>query len=216
MTSPFALDILSLAQQGLTELAQSQAKGRTAKSPASEAHYFSAWVTLAIKQKRFPHSSAAQLKAWQKQARTKGQGAALKQVFEQIVATYGPLFENPEKPVSMRQFEALAEQLDEAGWVVEPEQEIDGTFVHHTDGQGSLVLCARQQKEHFVDDDALVKPVSLYVRGDMRAFVQLAFDQGLLLHKVTDYKSKVKYHGEYLVYPGNRGTILAELIQPGQ
>ncbi|QSA19892.1 DUF2913 family protein, partial [Vibrio furnissii] len=32
---------------------------------------------------------------------------------------------------------------------------------------------------------------------------------GFMLHKRTDYKSNVKYHGEYLVYPGNMGLQVA-------
>ncbi|GAA4872537.1 DUF2913 family protein [Ferrimonas pelagia] len=213
MSSRFNFEIYTLATTGLTELAQAQESGRVPRAPISEAHYFSAWVTRAIKQQRFAHSTAKQLKAWQKQARTQGKGAALKDLFERIAAIYGPLLHGTEEMamVTMRQLEALAEEADAAGWVVEPEEVIDGPFIHHTDGQGSLVLCAKQQQTHFLNDDELIKPISLYLRGDMSAFIAMAYRHGLLLHKVTDYKSLVKYHGEYLLYPANAGPILAEL-----
>ncbi|KOO11963.1 alpha-acetolactate decarboxylase, partial [Vibrio xuii] len=42
-------------------------------------------------------------------------------------------------------------------------------------------------------------------------FIEKAAAAGFMVHKVTDYKSNVKYHGEYLVFPGNRGQHLAEI-----
>ena len=56
----------------------------------------------------------------------------------------------------------------------------------------------------------LIKPISLYVRGNVQHIIDFAFEQNLLLYKKTDYKSKVKYHGEFVVYPNNDGTFLPE------
>ena len=58
----------------------------------------------------------------------------------------------------------------------------------------------------------LAKPISLYIRGDVAEALQAAYAQSLLLYKVTDYKSKVKYHGEYIIYANNDGEFLPELV----
>jgi hypothetical protein len=53
--------------------------------------------------------------------------------------------------------------------------------------------------------------MSWFVRGNHAQFVEMAMKAGFMVHKVTDYKSNVKYHGEYLVFPNNQGNQLAEI-----
>ena len=48
--------------------------------------------------------------------------------------------------------------------------------------------------------ELMVKPMNWFVRGNHAEFIQAAMEAGFMLHKVTDYKSAVKYHGEYIVY----------------
>lgn len=64
-------------------------------------------------------------------------------------------------------------------------------------------LCVKQYQQALSESGELIKPISLYVRGDVKQLVDMAYKHGLLLFKVTDYKSLVKYHGEYIVYPAN-------------
>ena len=53
--------------------------------------------------------------------------------------------------------------------------------------------------------------MSWFVRGNHADFVEKASQAGYMVHKVTDYKSMVKYHGEYLIFPANEGNQLAEI-----
>ncbi|WP_035387139.1 DUF2913 family protein [Ferrimonas senticii] len=209
MANGFHLAILALAQTAMAELAQGKQAGKVPANPTSEAHFFSAWVTRAIKTQRFPTSCAKQLLAWQKSARTSGASAGLKWQFEQIIATYQPLLEQPVL-ISKALLEQLFSELQQQDWYVERDYPVTRKVSHHTDGQHSLVICCEQWGKAIDADGLLQKPLSLYVRGDVRQLVQLAWQHGLLLHKVTDYKSLVKYHGEYLIYPANAGTTVAE------
>lgn len=210
----FYQEIYTLVSDGLQELSDSQLAGKTPKNPVSETHFFGAWVTKAIKQQRYDNCVAETLVAWQKQARSMGKHAQLKQQFEQIQNTYAGIPRDGEeaRAVSIAQFDALYTEMQQAGWMVATEYEINRKVTHHTDGQGSLVVCATKAKLAFAEDGELVKPLSLFVRGDVKQLVMLAYQQGILLYKVTDYKSIVKYHGEYIVYPHNAGKHIPELI----
>jgi len=53
--------------------------------------------------------------------------------------------------------------------------------------------------------------MSWFIRGNHQEFVSRAWKAGFLVHKVSDYKSTVKYHGEYRIYPKNHGESLAEI-----
>ncbi|UXI02546.1 DUF2913 family protein [Photobacterium sp. TY1-4] len=206
-------EIGKLVSDGLSELAESVESGKTPGNPVSETHFLSAWVTKSIKQQRYDHSVAKTLLAWQQQARSMGKNAQLKQQFVQIRNTLTGL--NPAEgltaAVTAAQIQALYQALTSADWLVTTEFEVNRKVTHHTDGQASLVVCAKQYREGIAESGDVVKPLSLYLRGDAKAVIDAAYQHGLLLFKVTDYKSKVKYHGEYVVYPCNHGTHLPEL-----
>ncbi|MGF1681894.1 DUF2913 family protein [Photobacterium minamisatsumaniensis] len=210
----FYQEIYKLVTDGLTLLSESQSSGKTPRNPISETHFLSAWVTKVIKQQYYDHCVAKTLIAWQKQARSKGKNAQLKQQFEHIQYTIGGTQadnNNSGKAISKSQVDALYQQLEADDWLVTTEYEVNRKVKHFTDGQASLVVCSAQIKAGFSEGDELMKPLSFFVRGDAKALVDAAFEHGLLLYKVTDYKSMVKYHGEYLVYPGNAGSHLPEL-----
>ena len=80
----------------------------------------------------------------------------------------------------------------------------------HSGGAASLIICEDEMLSCFDDQGLLIKPISLYLRGELQVLVEAAFKQNLLLHKMTDYKSKVKYHGEFIIYPNNDGDKLPE------
>ncbi|WP_298444869.1 DUF2913 family protein [uncultured Ferrimonas sp.] len=214
MATGFNLAIAALAQTGLDELEQGKQSGKVPRNPTSEAHYFSAWVTRAIKQHRFPHCVAKQLFAWQKTARTQGANAGLKVLFEQIVATYAPLLDDAAqmRATGADQFERVFAALEQNHWYVERDYPVTRKVSHHTDGQNSVVICSEQWAQGLNEHGVQIKPISVYARGDIKQLLQLAYQQQLLLHKVTDYKSLVKYHGEYIIYPANGGPTLAELL----
>ncbi|MGF1737777.1 DUF2913 family protein [Photobacterium satsumensis] len=209
----FYQEIYKVVSQGLQELVDSQQAGKTPKNPVSETLYLNAWVTKVIKQQRYDHVVAKTLVAWQKQARSMGKNAQLKSQFEQIKACYEGIPHEGEiaNTLSDAQLTALYEQLEEQDWLVTTEHEVNRKVTHHTDGQASLVVCSAQHAAAFDEAGEMVKPLSLFVRGDVRVLIDVAYAQGLLLYKVTDYKSIVKYHGEYKLFPRNAGTHLPEL-----
>ncbi len=214
MAAAFNIEIWRLAKTALAELAIAKQQGKVPNNPASEAHFFSAWVTRAIKQQRFPHCLAKLLLSWQKSARTQGIHAGLAANFTAIIETYEPLVVEDEcmAPVTQLQLLGLCEALQQQQWLVERDYSIQRKVRHHTDGQHSLVINAEQWQNSFAPDGTLMHPLSLYVRGDVRQLTDVAMQHQLLLHKVTDYKSLVKYHGEYLIYPANAGNMLAQLV----
>lgn len=210
----FYQEIYKLVSDGLNELAESVQSGKTPGNPVSETNFLNLWVTKVIKQQRYHHCVAKTLLGWQQQARSMGKNAQLKQQFEHIRQTLAgiPREESDEaKPTTAAQIQSLYEKLEQADWVVATEYEVNRKVTHHTDGQASLVVCAKQYKESVSEQGEVVKPLSFYIRGDVREFVDAAYEQGLLMYKVTDYKSIVKYHGEYMVYPANAGMCLPEL-----
>ena len=53
--------------------------------------------------------------------------------------------------------------------------------------------------------------LSCYVRGDSQQFIDMAAALGILVFKTTSYKSKVKFHGEYLIEVNNTLAELPEI-----
>ncbi|MHA6613143.1 DUF2913 family protein [Photobacterium damselae] len=209
----FYNEIYTVVTTGLSELRESQEAGKTPKNPVSETLYLSNWVTKAIKQQRFDTCVAKVLLSWQQQSRTMGKNAQLTTAFEHIASTYGKLTdaEGNSTNISNDTIHALYQDLSDTGWLVTTEYEVNRKVTHKTDGQASLVVCVKQYQQALSESGELIRPISLYVRGDVKQLVDTAYKHGLLLFKVTDYKSLVKYHGEYIVYPANNGPQLPEL-----
>jgi len=209
----FYQEIYKLVSEGLQELEESLQSGKTPQNPVSETHFLSAWVTKAIKQQRYAHCMAKTLMAWQQQARTMGKNAQLKQLFEHIHYTFAgiPREGDVAKATTREQIKSLYQHLEQADWLVTTEYEVNRKVSHPTKGQASLVVCQKQYQDAIAENGELAKPLSFYVRGDVKSFIDAAFQNGLLMYKVTDYKSKVKYHGEYIVYPQNGGSHIPEL-----
>lgn len=214
----FSQEIYRLVSAGLAELAQSQLAGKTPSNPLSETHFFSAWVTKSIKQQRFDRCVLTPLRNWQRQARTLGANAQLKQQFSAIARTYAPLF-NAKVPddnlhrdnesglaVTRAQIESIVVQLSAEHWLVTTDVVIERKLSLKSSGASSLVVCARQLAQVFGGNGQLVKPLSFFVRGDSQALIDLCYRHQILLHQVSDYKSRVKYHGEYIIYPENNGV----------
>ncbi|PKF62169.1 hypothetical protein CW745_07165 [Psychromonas sp. psych-6C06] len=208
----FSQEIYTLISTALSELEASQASGRTPKNPLNEAHYLGAWVTTAMKQKRFDGITVPTLKAWQSKARSLGKNAGLKDQFAYLQKCYDQVLDEDKKVkvVSRAQVDALVEALELQQWMVNTDLIVGNKLNRHSGGAASLIICADELADCFDEQDILIKPLSIYLRGDLQILVGAAFTQNLLLHKITDYKSKVKYHGEFIVYPNNDGEKLPE------
>lgn len=209
----FSLEIYKLINCALSELTASQTSGRTPNNPLSEAHYLGAWVTTAMKQKRFDSLALNTLKKWQRQARSLGKNAGLKEQFMQLEKCYSQVLnaDKQVKPVNIDQLNKLYAALIEQHWVVTTDLIIGERLNRHSDGKHSLIVCAQQIENCFDQQGRLIKPLSLYIRGDLKNITDLAFKQDLLLYKEEGSKSKVKYHGKFIIYPDNDGTTLPEL-----
>ncbi|OBU20298.1 DUF2913 family protein [Photobacterium aquimaris] len=209
----FFNEIYNVVSSGLTALQEAQATGKAQKNPVSESIFLSAWVTKVLKQHSFDRCVVKTLQEWQQQSRTMGKNAQLKLHFSRLADTYAQVTNEQGQstvitPAVMTTFYTALEQQD---WLVTNEYEVNRKVSHHTDGKASLVVCCAQYAEAMGDGDELVKPLSLYVRGNAQQFIDIAYQHGILLYKITDYKSKVKFHGEYVIYPHNAGGHLPEL-----
>ncbi|WP_390904864.1 DUF2913 family protein [Vibrio rarus] len=213
--------MLALVDTALQEIQQEHQLGKLADTPVSNTNFLLRWITKSIKEKRFSSLMAKDLLAWQKLGRSQGSKTALYARFHTLSQFYSLFFtkDQPIAPLLDTHIEQIMDDMEALGWSVSNEYDLTGSAKSQvfTDGESSFVLCAKQCESCFDGGsnggagEALVRPMSFYVRGNHQQFIHQALKCGLILHKQTDYKSKVKYHGEYLVYPSNLGPILAEI-----
>jgi len=212
--SEYTVEIQKLVNSALAELDELHKAGKAVNAPVANNHFLVRWVTKALKTQSGHRSVVADLTRWQKTGRSKGNDANLMFTFQRIAKFYGEFFPEgeAERVIKDSDIEAFLDQMEQQGWEVSTSEPIVGAgkVQIYTEGQNSLALCADQCDNCF-DGEALVKPMSWFVRGHHAQFIEMATKAGFMLHKVTDYKSNVKYHGEYVIYPANKGSHLAEI-----
>ncbi len=210
----YTQEIQRLVNSALEELAQQHRSGKLVDAPVANNLFLLRWVTKALKSQNFHRCVGDDLTRWQKSGRSKGNDAALQRIFERISAFYRHFVADAEQcdPITDSDIETFLDQMEQAGWEVSTSEPIVGAgkVQLFTEGQNSLALCANQCESCF-DGSILVEPMSWFVRGNHNQFIELAFQAGFMVHKVTAYKSNLKYHGEYLIFPANRGEFLAEI-----
>ncbi|PWI33991.1 alpha-acetolactate decarboxylase [Vibrio albus] len=218
----YYIELQNVVNTALKELEEEHRKGKLANTPVSNTHFLVRWVTRSLKTQRFPRCVGDDLTRWQKAGRSKGTASDLLFTFKNISAFYQSFFPIEKEPVAITDadIETFLDRMEQDGWSVCTEYDLTEKTQIFSEGDNSLVLCANQCVSCFLADEQgqessqpemLIKPISMFVRGNHARFVQLATDAGFLVHKRTDYKSIVKYHGEYLIYPFNKGTQLAEI-----
>ncbi|MBW3696769.1 DUF2913 family protein [Vibrio sp. T187] len=212
--SNYYIEIQKLVNTALEEITALHKTRKVVDAPVSNNHYLVRWVTKALKSQAYDRSVVADLTRWQKQGRSKGNKADLMFTFKRISAFYGKFFPQGETPRELKDsdVEAFMEVMYQKGWSVSSEDELTtgGKIQFFTDGDHSFALCAKQCDDSF-EGELMTQPMNWFVRGNHAEFVEAAMEAGFMLHKVTDYKSAVKYHGEYIVYPSNQGNQLAEI-----
>ncbi|WPC72325.1 DUF2913 family protein [Vibrio porteresiae] len=208
----YYLEIQNVVNTALAELTQEHQAGKLVDAPVANNHFLVRWVTKAIKGQRFHRCVLGDLNRWQKAGRSQGNDAMLLPTFRRISAYYQHFFAAGETVITDSKIEAFLDKMEQEDWEVTTSEPIVGQrkVQIFTDGQNSLALCSVQCESCF-DGPNLVKPMSWFVRGNHARFIELAMEAGFMLHKRTDYKSNVKYHGEYLIYPLNQGVQLAEM-----
>ncbi|MDP2559885.1 DUF2913 family protein [Psychrobium sp. 1_MG-2023] len=208
----FKDELLRLVSLGLEELEKSQQSGKTPNNPLSENHFFSVWVSKAIKEQRFDKAVALILKEWQQQARTLGAGAQLKQCFSDLMHTYLNLKQRSKAESAQSNFEQLQSQLNEAKWQVSVTELHPKKNTIHSDGLSSFVVDESCIERAFDERGAQLSNISCFIRGDSELFIKQAYLLGWLAFKVSDYKSIVKFHGEYVLTANNNKAQLPEVV----
>ena len=110
---------------------------------------------------------------------------------------------------------ALLEELSAAGWLVLTESEVNAKLRLQSGGQASLVVSHSEYEGH-IEDGELVKPLTLYVRGDEKVLAEAAFKHGLLLSQGNKKTTLVKHHKAYRLMPDNAQPALALLSEARQ
>ncbi|CAH0540255.1 DUF2913 family protein [Vibrio marisflavi] len=209
----YIFEIKELVNTALSELSEQHKSGKLVDAPVANNHFLVRWITKSLKTQRFSRSVFDDLSRWQKMGRSKGNDAAINFTFRKISQLYGEFFpQNEVKDVLDSQVESFLDAMETLDWEVSTSEPLTlgGKVQLFTESQNSLALCSEQCDSCF-DAETLVKPMSWFVRGNHQEFIEKAYQAGFLVHKVTDYKSAVKYHGEYLVFPANKGDRLAEI-----
>ncbi|WP_070963088.1 DUF2913 family protein [Vibrio sonorensis] len=207
----YTTEIQKLVNSALDELATEHAKGKLIDAPVANNHFLVRWVTKALKTQSFDRCVGDDLIRWQKMGRSKGNQAGLEPIFKRISGYYAHHLTQASE-ITDKQIERFLDKMESEGWEVSTSEPLvgEGKIQIYTEGQHSLALCSEQCDSCF-DGEKLVKTMSWFVRGNHAQFVEMASEAGFMVHKVTDYKSNVKYHGEYLVFPNNRGDQVAEI-----
>ncbi|WP_391090293.1 DUF2913 family protein [Vibrio sp. NH-UV-68] len=212
--SQYTVEIQKLVDQALEDIAKEHKAGRLSNGSVANNLYLVRWVTKAIKSQQFPRIVVDDLVRWQKMGRSKGDQAGLMTTFQRISTYYQQFFPQgeAERVIKDKEIDAFLDMMEANGWEVSTSEPLVGCgkvqiFI---EGSNSLALCSDQCDDCF-DGEELVKPMNWFVRGHHADFIEKASAAGFMVHKVTDYKSNVKYHGEYLIFPANRGNQLAEI-----
>ncbi|MDR9825548.1 DUF2913 family protein [Vibrio sp. FNV 38] len=212
--SLYTQDIQTVVNSALSELSELHRSGKAVDAPIANNLFFVRWVSKTIKQQRFGREVSQDLIRWQKAGRSKGNNAGLELIFKRISGFYAQFFDQNLQgaPLTDAMIEQFLDQMIATNWDVSTSEPLvnAGKVQFFTEGLNSLALCSVQCDDCF-EGELLVKPMHWFVRGNHAQFVEMAAAAGFMVHKVTDYKSNVKYHGEYLVYPHNQGTQLAEI-----
>lgn len=202
----FKHHLLQLATTALDELAES-----SANDPVSESHYLSLWVTQAIKQKRFDICLSQQLKEWQQSARTMGQGANLKQQFMSIKRDIEHV-DGVSAGVTKSVIEALLSDIEASDWQVSYQTIGRKKLSVKMQQSSSLVIDSDSFDKAFDDNGLLVGELFIYLRGDKVEFFKRAYELGVLCYRLSDYKSNVKFHGQFVIAPDNNYPSLPEFF----
>jgi len=207
----FREHLFTLANQAVASLTAAQSNGKVPNNPLSESHFFSVWVSKALKEKLFDSAMAPLLREWQQRARTQGAGANLKREFESICHGYQG-FEENDHYVSKTNIEDLMTTLTNDDWQISPLQHIGKKCSIKKEKDSSLAFSQHLYDDAFDGAGNLKGNISVFVRGAQQEFINKAYQHGLLVFKVTDYKSAVKFHGEFIIAPANDYPLIPQFV----
>ena len=207
------IEIKKIAQFAREELAQAIASKKLPNNPASEETFLIRWMAQSLKKQRFHASVSPLIESWVKLGRSRGVQAQLKTTLNHIEAVYSAVFPDGDQHIDLtyNQFEILFEYLKSEAWMVHTEYDINRKVQVYSDGQPSFAICADALKKSLNESGILTRPISVFVRADLQAFVNILYRHGFVAKKITDYKSIVKYHAEFKIFPKNQVVGLMSL-----
>ncbi|OOE88137.1 DUF2913 family protein [Salinivibrio sharmensis] len=206
----YVTEIQTVMAAAFDDLAAAIAAKKVVDAPNAREAFLGRWVAQAVKQQRFHHSVKADLQRWTQRARSAGTQAGLGAEFAQIQTVYAEWFpvSEPAKPVHKSQLQQWIDCAVEAGWCVHTQDKIDRKVKIISGGQHSMAVCPGAMHTAFDDEQHLVSPLSVYVRGPEQAVIGWAHQAWIAPTRVTAYKSIVKYHAEYRIWPNNQADGL--------
>lgn len=179
MTAPtYNQALFEMASQSLAELARTAEQKAGKRTPAQESHFLCTWMADSLKEKRFSRLVMEDLKDWVQLGRTLGAGADLKGLLERIMSQYERAMAEPTGLGS--RLAALLAELSAEGWLVITDSEVSAKLRLQSGGQPSLIISASEYQGH-IEAGELIKPLTLYVRGDEARLARAAFAHRLLL-----------------------------------
>ena len=170
----FSTSLHQVVTAALNDLNEAHANGKIPKNPLSQTHYLGAWVTNAMKKKRFESDMLPTLQIWQRKARSLGKNARLVETFTAIKEAYEGVFDGQLQPkaVNKTQLINLCEALTASQWMVNTDIEVGDKLNRLSGGLASLIISSDEFETHF-ENGVLVKPISLYIRGDVKEALQI-------------------------------------------
>jgi hypothetical protein len=207
-TETYNQALLTLALAGIDAINTSASQHKAVRTAAQESHFLCNWMVESLKTKRFSKLMADDLTAWISQARSQGAGAQLKRLLICIADQYQQA--NNSTVTTGTGLKNMLAELTAQKWVVITDTDIDAKLKLESDGQSSLVISAKEFNQH-IADDKIVKPISMYIRGDEKLVARLALEQGILLSPGNKKTSLIKHHKTYVLMPKNNHLRLCLL-----
>lgn len=202
--------ILMFADAGLAALATSAETSSSVKTPAGESHFLCSWMVNALKKRTFSKLIADDLTFWIRQARSMGARAELKLLLQKISQQYSYIADKQQGlALSLK---AMLTELESSDWVIITDQEVTQKLKLNSDGRSSLVISDEQFSQR-IDNDELIKPITLYVRAPEQAFAEIAYKHDLLVSAGNKKTSLIKHHKSYRIWPKNMQPALS-ILQP--
>ncbi|MBB1438992.1 DUF2913 family protein [Shewanella sp. SG41-4] len=199
-TETYNQALLTLALAGIDAINTSASQHKAVRTPAQESHFLCNWMVESLKTKRFSKLMADDLTAWISQARSQGAGAQLKRLLTCIAGQYQQA--NSTEIATGAGLKNMLAGLTAQEWVVITDTDIDAKLKLDSDGKSSLIISAKDFNQHIIDDK-IVKPISMYIRGDEKQVARLALEQGILLSPGNKKTSLIKHHKTYVLMPSN-------------
>jgi len=207
-TETYNQALVTLALAGIDALNTSASQHKAVRTAAQESHFLCNWMVESLKTKRFSKLVADDLTAWIRQARSQGAAAQLKRLLICIAEQYQQANESV-IPTGTGLKQLLA-SLTQQQWVVITDTDIDTKLKLDSVGQSSLIISATEFNQH-IQDQHIIKPIEMYIRGDEKIVAKFALQQGLLLSQGNKKTSLIKHHKTYTLIPKNNHASLCLL-----